>query len=302
MRAVARGKAPPVLTLEHRAGPKELIRAREHINDPQNANKSFSFQAYSDDGVKLALLDLFHGKCAYCESFYASQAPVDVEHYRPKNAVEGEGNSHRGYWWLAMAWDNLLPSCIDCNRRRWQSLHQVPPGLLALHLAPPLENGRVKLGKEAHFPILGMRAKDEGDSLADESALLLDPTRDNPAEHLLFYIDFNEPVGLVLPKAIDETPSPRGIASIHVYGLNRLGLVQERTRILRKLTFMAEMIDGLVAIIEELSGTGSTRDLEIAVKLDHLIDRITKEIKDMSKEDQPHCSLVRAWVEALEAL
>ncbi|MEF9674035.1 hypothetical protein QNM99_25505 [Pseudomonas sp. PCH446] len=48
---------------------------------------------------------------------------MDVEHYRPKGAVS-EDASHPGYWWVAMDWDNLLPSCIDCNRKR----KQVTPG------------------------------------------------------------------------------------------------------------------------------------------------------------------------------
>ena len=40
---------------------------------------------------------LFHGKCAYCETFYSASAPVDVEHYRPKGAVS-EDPSHPGYY------------------------------------------------------------------------------------------------------------------------------------------------------------------------------------------------------------
>ena len=43
-----------------------------------------------DAEVKAALEKLFYGKCAYCETFYSVQAPVDVEHYRPKSAVEGD--------------------------------------------------------------------------------------------------------------------------------------------------------------------------------------------------------------------
>src|SRR4051812_22350680 len=72
---------------------------------------------------------LFGGKCAYCEVIIEASHPTEVEHYRPKGAVKDEeeevvtiqtpngAEDHPGYWWLAYEWNNLLPSCIDCNRR-----------------------------------------------------------------------------------------------------------------------------------------------------------------------------------------
>ncbi len=82
---------------------------------------SYDFVRYREDEVSEALEALFHRKCAYCESAYDIVQPVDVEHYRPKGAVDGAAD-HDGYWWLAMDWNNLLPSCIDCNRRRGQRI------------------------------------------------------------------------------------------------------------------------------------------------------------------------------------
>ncbi|WP_314961798.1 hypothetical protein [Bradyrhizobium cosmicum] len=83
------------------------------ILPPSTKRKAFPFQAYKAEGVKKRLEELFHGKCAYCESLYASQAPVDVEHYRPKGRVKDE-HAHPGYWWLASEWTNLLPASITC--------------------------------------------------------------------------------------------------------------------------------------------------------------------------------------------
>src|SRR5829696_5580783 len=76
--------------------------------------------------MKKALFEGFNNKCAYCEDNLLSQ-PGDVEHFRPKRAVTDENDNpvlwsprskkkHPGYYWLAYHWENLLPSCNDCNR------------------------------------------------------------------------------------------------------------------------------------------------------------------------------------------
>ena len=70
------------------------------------------------------------GKCAYCEFMVAGGAYGDVEHFRPKAAVDemgvvttrGEPRDRQltrtwdqGYWWLAFDWNNLLLCCQICN-------------------------------------------------------------------------------------------------------------------------------------------------------------------------------------------
>src|SRR5262245_779977 len=59
--------------------------------------------------LKECLKAYFHCKCAYCESEFDTVAWGDVEHYRPKRGVTGE--THPGYYWLAYAERNLMPSC-----------------------------------------------------------------------------------------------------------------------------------------------------------------------------------------------
>ena len=78
---------------------------------------------------KQALLDLFNGKCAFCETPIREGMHGDVEHFRPKGGVIEEDGSkakyldkkgverdHPGYYWLAYDWRNLLPSCQLCNQ------------------------------------------------------------------------------------------------------------------------------------------------------------------------------------------
>ena len=242
-------------------------------------DKAFDFTAYSQGSVKAALDALFHGKCAYCESFYAKTQPVDVEHYRPKGKVEGEG-AHPGYWWLAMVWTNLLPSCIDCNRRRGQRAPDADsPSMVRLQ-----ENGDfdrsvpLSSGKEAAFPLAAgsFRAAGEDDDCDQEQRLLLDPTRDDPDLHLAFHIDRANLIGLIYPRPLAPgvapvLPNPAhdviqlenqavaagisapGAVSIQVYGLNRLALVQARTRVLRDLEFLVDLALGLEEVLAEIA-------------------------------------------------
>ena len=256
MRAVSRGTeaAPSCLDTQDRNGLTELIRARAHQSNTDPKKGSFKFVAYKHEQVKRRLDALFHGKCAYCETFYSASAPVDIEHYRPKGAVS-EDPAHPGYWWLAMSWDNLLPSCIDCNRKRKQRVEVISTRVAELYLNSHANTLEIKQsGKKDSFPIAatGQRILPEGSGFGVELPLLLDPTRDDPEEHLRFHINHANPIGLVLSGKQPGAESERGSTSIFVYGLNRLGLVQERTRVLRRLEFLGDLVVELAAVIGEL--------------------------------------------------
>ena len=55
--------------------------------------------------IKSELKEIYHKKCAYCETDISASAYFHIEHYRPK----------KQYYWLAYSWDNLLLSCPKCN-------------------------------------------------------------------------------------------------------------------------------------------------------------------------------------------
>jgi len=161
------------------------------------------------------LLEIFHGKCAYCEIALTTNQPGDVEHYRPKGRVvdddlkvvkvrydDDRGEiEHPGYFWRAYDWDNLLPSCIDCNRRR-------------NHLTA---DGRLAAGKADRFPVKGFRARwaDEEDR---EEPLLVNPSREDPATHFEFRTDGT--IGAL---------TPAGETTLRLLGLNtREGMIEAR--------------------------------------------------------------------------
>jgi len=211
-------------------GEKENTRARAAFQgvlpgDKQSSVK-FNFVAYKSVSVRAALETLFGSKCAYCESSYAEVQPMEIEHWRPKNAIAEDGKlTFPGYWWLAATWENLLPSCIDCNRER---SHRI--------------NGRLtKAGKACKFPVAaGQRSTPDGSIC--ESPLLLNPCHDQPSEFLEFRVD-----GTVIPKARPEG-TDRATASIEVYGLIRPGLVKARGGLIKAL--LADMGIAATCLLE----------------------------------------------------
>lgn len=306
MRRVDRTGAPcPKSLAPTGTNAAELAAVKAHIALVDPDKKAFGFGAYKKDDVKRALESLFHGKCAYCETLYAASAPVDVEHYRPKGAV-AEEPTHEGYWWIAMAWDNLLPSCIDCNRKRGQEVLPTSTSLVALATnAKPI---KAQAGKKDSFPLAvgGTRATCETDDLALELPLLLNPCVDDPHRSLGYKFDPAHPAGLILPVG-DAEDRLRGAVSIQVYGLNRLKLVQDRTRILRRLEFLGDLVIDLSASIAELEDPSAVVALAatpargVASRLRLLRDRTLAEMKDLGQDTEPYSSMVRAWLGQFKA-
>jgi uncharacterized protein (TIGR02646 family) len=223
---------PAILTDPNGLCARERKRAETHFGNAANAGKKFSFRVYGDPTVREALHLLFQGKCAYCDSVYAATQPLDVEHWRPKAQVEFEdGTSVPGYYWRASVWENLLPSCIDCNRQRGQVLAD---GTTGNH------------GKGNQFPLAdeSKRARNEAE-IPNEDPLLLHPYYDDP-DLALEVVDG----GVMRARDHEGEPHRKGKASIRVYALNRSALVQERAAVrllivqrMYTVRVLAELID-----------------------------------------------------------
>lgn len=252
MRKLSR-EAPPAQLAA--AAAKELAAAETYfVTDGKT--KGFKFKVYQLKDVKARLADMTSGKCAYCEADYDATQPADVEHYRPKGALVTEaGKVEPAYWWLAAQWDNLLPSCIRCNRVETQSLY---------------DGSQVKLGKGERFPLLdeSNRAKKPGGE-AQEIPLLIDPFREDPA----IYIEFVDDGGYCIAKPVDRDENSiaakRARASIDIYGLNRVGLVRDRSRYMRRARAAALRLRKLFNKQRALVGSPQG-----------IIDRIAEEIRD----------------------
>lgn len=291
------------------------------------------FALYKHDSVRAKLIEMFHRKCAYCESVYYATSAMEVEHYRPKEAVLGD-TLHQGYWWLGATWDNLLPSCIFCNQRRIQTLPEGTIGHVGLLVDEGgFTHGRsVTTGKGTHFPVLGPRVTDPAGDYSQELPLLLNPCKDQPQDHLEYCLETVNTIALTLakpgatvmppnigldPKTLDDFKDElaltrkhnldlRGSVSILIYGLNRLGLVQDRTRVLRQLMFLETQVIKLTDYITTLErrptrSKYAAEDKVIAKGLENLRDRTVQQMKIMAKPEAPYSMMVRAYLEDFAA-
>ncbi len=201
------------------------------------ANRPHTFKSEIWRELKEWLLDnVFHKKCAYCESKITATSFGDAEHYRPKGKVTVKGQTvegHRGYYWLAYHWKNLIPACQRCNS---------------------------DLGKLTQFPVAKKHIQRHEKGRADpdaldalEEPLLLHPYRDDPRKHLQFGLR-----GIIAPR----DGSVRGKETVEICSLYRDDLRSERQREqeagwLRFLSLLMQTDPNAYKVYEGLLKTGS---------------------------------------------
>lgn len=163
----------------------------------------FASRLYTRGEVKETLKQLFHGKCAYCESLVSPESAfTDVDEFRPKGGSMNLDGSHDSnhYWWLAYEWNNLYHVCMVCNRQY----------------------------KRNYFPVRdNIRAEVLGD-LSVENPLLLDPC--NKIDFEVQHIDFDNAKAIPL--------SEEGEITIKILGLNRSKLIATRSKELDQFEIM----------------------------------------------------------------
>jgi uncharacterized protein (TIGR02646 family) len=230
----------------------------------------FKFNVYGDPSLRDALNDVYFFKCAYCESSFKAVGPVQVEHYRPKGAIlDGTRWINPGYYWLAADWDNLLPSCIDCNSPRYHKE----------------EDGEERLrGKANYFPILkGKRAREPGKEI-DEFPALLHPERDEPEQHLRFGVT-DDDIGYVFPARLKGKLSERGKASIKYYALDRTLLTETRADVALRLRFVVETARERLRTHERYPRDAGARKLFL---------KAINELRTLNEIGQPYLAMKRA--------
>ena len=201
-------------------------RRKELIADgtyPPSGSQSAPYdRRYKHKDIKDALMTLYHGKCAYCETYDPSP---HVEHYRPKRG---------GYYWLAYSWDNLILSCSQCNTKKG---NQFPiNGQKASFHNTPEEMAQINMLSE--------------DYDKKEQPLLLMPERMSGDIENIWA--FNQDGAIVLN-------NERIRKSCEVYGLNREELCKRRKKIWDELinciTDCIAMAKGDISKLQELLNT-----------------------------------------------
>ena len=225
-----------------------------------------AFTAYKREDIRRALIEMFGTKCAYCEFEYAGGAPPDAEHYRPKGEIERPDKTRipDGYYWLAATWSNLLPTCIDCNRPRRQTV----------------DGETLVAGKGIRFPLAdeSKRARRPGEE-AGEEPLLLDPTVDDPTAHLRFGDE-----GIVRAADGGAGASERGAETIRVLGLNRKGLVTARREAQLWVDAAINRLVNAERQLEREPGSAYVREQR---------DEAYGELRKRASSDQPFAEMAR---------
>lgn len=174
----------------------EMKRAIKHFES--TGYPPVDFKVYKDSSIKDALELIFHEKCAYCESKIKHSAPFHIEHWRPKKKV-AEKKDHKGYYWLASEWGNLLLACPTCNSSHKKNQF-------------PLANGS------------SYALKSSDDYKALEKPLLINPCENNPELYLTY-----------TKQGAIRSGTDKGRKSIDVYGLSRSLLVGRRKKCANKV-------------------------------------------------------------------
>jgi uncharacterized protein (TIGR02646 family) len=183
---------------------------------PEERSGAIDRFSYLWKQLKDILYSHFHGKCWYCEAIQ-ERSDNAVDHFRPKNKVF-ECPKHGGYWWLAFKWLNYRYSCTFCNSRR-------------------INKDGVSGGKHDHFPLEEeqKRAYTPEDDLDAEQPLLLDPT--SPADPGLLWFD-EDGQAVPNPQFCTDHDSyffRRADASITLYQLNHVNIVERRKRLCKEI-------------------------------------------------------------------
>lgn len=98
---VARTEKPAVIEKNQAAWAQALFGATTRKEKQRSEGR------YRHRAIKDALVDMFHGKCAYCESKIVHIDYGHIEHFRPKSKPQFRA--------LTFEWANLFLSCAVCN-------------------------------------------------------------------------------------------------------------------------------------------------------------------------------------------
>jgi len=224
----------------------------------------FDNKIYADISVKKQLIQDQNEKCCFCESIFNANSYGDVEHFRPKAAIELNGKlKYPAYYWLVYDWNNLMFSCQICNQKY----------------------------KKNEFPVLdeNTRVKTHNDTnqIDNELHTLINPIIENPED----YIYFKRQIPLPKPN-LSSTNKLRATETIRIFGIDRKELNRDRLEYLNMLKILKPYLN---------IDLNNQVDLESAIKLfkiseKELIENITmakKMYENAAKNSSKFANMIR---------
>ncbi len=228
----------------------------------------FNSGHWSDKYIKDKLIALSNNKCWYCEASLSRQHG-DVDHFRPKGAVEDDPN-HPGYWWLTLEPSNFRLSCVICNQFSTQ-------------------NGQ-PTGKRNWFPLLdgSFRAYTPDDDINLEHPMLLDPT--NAEDVKLIAFDLDGVPRAFFEETTDAEKNLKAVKSIEVFALAQSETCRLRSRCLHAINAALKTIVEIEAVLERLAD-------EVKARFEHRM----RELKAVIEESiDAHAEFLSASVYILK--
>lgn len=273
-----RVKVPDILIDLTKKGKKETEKNIQFSN--KKAFKKMSYSAYSHSDVKDALIELFKGKCAYCESKFLHVYSGDVEHFRPKGEIEdATPNKEPGYYWLAADWTNLLLSCRNCNQKlKHQVFGKLQKETMGKMNRFPLDNGFKHI--QSH-KLYSKEIKNE-----ELNRLLINPCIEKPETFFKY-----ESAGVIKPKNIKGKDFKMAETSITVYVLQRMPLVQAREKVQIEIKAQMQRVLEAVTNLDESMSNPALKNMRVV--FDKVLKREMFRLKQFTNDDEEYAGMAR---------
>lgn len=274
-------KFPDILLDNTKKGKKETKKNTTYALKGEYDKMSFS--AYREPDVKEALIELFKGKCAYCESKFLHVYSGDVEHFRPKGEItEATPNKIPGYYWLAADWSNLLLSCRNCNQKlKHQIFGKTQKETMGKMNQFPLYNGIKHI--QSH------KANSKKIKEEEDNRLLINPCIEKPENYFKY-----DSVGVIKSKTTTVKTSQMAEKSIAVYALQRMPLVQAREKVHIEINAqMQRVLEAVTNLNESMSNPSLTN---MKVVFDKILKREMIKLKKFMNDDEEYAGMARQIV------
>ncbi|WP_353706421.1 hypothetical protein QEP67_21445 [Bacillus cereus group sp. MS39] len=177
-----------------------------------------------------------------------------------------ENREHKGYYWLASEWGNLLWACLICNSQG---------------------------NKGNKFPLIAGSnyAFKSSDDISFEASLLINPCEENPELHLEYTYE-----GFIIGT------TDKGEKSVEVYGLDRPDLKVDRLRnvneIKRLIGMMLNVISTSTLLIDLPDNVKSEAINEQLKKNKNLIDEYTDALQERLEAKSEFAGMNRFLINA----
>lgn len=249
-----------------------------------------SYSAYKDNDVRETLIEMFHSKCAYCESKITAIYNGDIEHFRPKGEIQNVTPSKPGYFWLASDWENLLFACPFCNQtntHKFRNGNDIEEAVLGKLDQFPLLTETFRLNHSHGIIYLTNNISySQSFDLEESERLLLNPCKD---ENIEKYFKYDDDGAIISNDGLSPIEEQKAQTSIFTYALHRLPLTLAREeRIIEIKTQIRRVEIAIKNYNDSLDSTDEKKNWFEGLMKDEM--EILKKFKD---SDQKYAGLAR---------